>query len=172
MQELIEEAIVRKARSVLNGIKASNAVALKNADRYNKRTGETAGLPSTSAPTWWRFHPHFDPCYCITHAKYISKTIWRKLQADSYTPVPAIQFDLPKADGTSRKIMAFSVPDSALPMLYTGRQLKEIYRYSRDLAMLIDLIRMFLMQLSICLDHLSPQNPISFNTISQNTLIQ
>ncbi|RYF48669.1 MAG: hypothetical protein EOO38_09615, partial [Cytophagaceae bacterium] len=114
MQELIEEAIIRKARSVLRNRRIERASAFKNADRYRKRTGLVPGIPSEADPAWWGYHPHFDPAYCIRHARFLSRTIWRKLQDNLYHPVPAIQFDLPKPDGSSRKIMAFAIPDSAL----------------------------------------------------------
>lgn len=114
MEELIEEAIIRKARGVLRNRRIERATAAKNADRYRKRTGLTPGIPTTGDPTWWAFHPHFDPIYCIRHSRHWSRTIWRKLKANLYHPVPAIQFDVPKPDGTSRKIMAFTIPDCAL----------------------------------------------------------
>lgn len=114
LQELIEEAIIRKARAVLRRRRIERAEAFKNAERYKKRTGCTPGTPSNADPIWWTFHPHFDPAYCIRHARYLSKTIWRKLQENDYRPIPAIQFDVPKPDGSSRQIMAFTIPDSAL----------------------------------------------------------
>lgn len=114
LQELVEAAIIRKARGVLASHRIKVATAFKNADRYRKRTGLTAGVPSVADPAWWSYHPHYDPRYCITHARHLSRTIWRKLQGNLYHPVPAIQFDLPKPDGTSRSIMAFAIPDAAL----------------------------------------------------------
>lgn len=105
---------MRKARAVLKSRRIERATAFKNADRYRKRTGLTPGTPSTADPTWWNYHPHFDPAYCIRHARFLSRVIWRKLQKNLYHPVPAIQFDIPKPDGSSRKIMAFAIPDAAL----------------------------------------------------------
>lgn len=114
MQELIEQAIILKARSVLRNRRIEQASAVKSAERYRKRTGLTPGLPSDADPAWWSYHPHFNPVYCIRHARYLSKVILKNLKDDTYTPVPAIQFDVPKPDGTYRKIMAFAIPDSAL----------------------------------------------------------
>jgi retron-type reverse transcriptase len=114
VQELIEAAILRKARAVLANQRKKRGSAFKNADRYRKRTGLAPGAPSEDDPSWWSFHPHYDPRYCITHAKYLSRMIWRKLQENAYEPVPAIQFDVPKPDGSSRQIMAFAIPDAAL----------------------------------------------------------
>lgn len=114
MQELLEEAIIRKARGVLRSQRIEHATQRKNADRFHKRTGLLAGAPSLVDPAWWAYHPHFNPRYCIKHAKYLSRMIWRKLQSNLYSPVPAIQFDVPKPDGSTRLIMAFAIPDAAL----------------------------------------------------------
>lgn len=114
MQEQISDAIVRKARAVLRKQRIDSAKLSKYAERYSKRTGLKAGAPDASDPMWWSLHPHFDPRYCITHAKYLSKVIWQKVQLGTYEPVPAIQFDVTKPDGSNRQIMAFTIPDSAL----------------------------------------------------------
>lgn len=116
MQELVEEAIVRKARAILRGHRLDELGRYKFADRYEKRTGNAAGVSTVTSPRWWTFHPHFDPKYCIRHARYLSKVIWRRLEAPGlfYEPIPAIQFDVPKPDGSTRQIMAFSIPDAAL----------------------------------------------------------
>lgn len=114
MRELIEAAIIRKAKGMLRKQRIEVARARKYAARYTRRTGSAAGTPSISEPTWWSHHPHFNPRYCISHARYLSRIIWRRLQEGEYAPVPAIQFDIPKPDGTSRQIMAFAIPDAAL----------------------------------------------------------
>lgn len=52
----------------------------------------------------------------------------------TYKPVSAIQFDIPKPDGSSRQIMAFSIPDSALANIVhentTSRNLNLFSAYS------------------------------------------
>ncbi|HUD53478.1 reverse transcriptase domain-containing protein [Parvibaculum sp.] len=134
MQELIEEAITRKSKAVLRRQRIDHANAHKNAERYGKRTGLLAGAPLTNDPIWWDFHPHFDPKYCIAHARYISRVIWKRLQADLYEPIPAIQFDVPKPDGSSRQVMAFAIPDSAVANVVhrkiTRRNLNQFSSYS------------------------------------------
>jgi hypothetical protein len=114
VQELIEEAIVRKAKAVLRKQRIDRAATIKYSQKYLKRTNQTPGPPNLADPSWWSMHPHFNPRYCISHAKYLSRVIWRKLQAGTYEPTPAIQFDIPKPDGSTRQIMAFTIPDSAL----------------------------------------------------------
>jgi retron-type reverse transcriptase len=114
VQELIQEAILRKAKAVLRNQRVEQRAAAKYAERYEKRTGLVAGRPVIADPAWWAYHPHFNPRYCIKHAKHLARSLWKKLEAGDYTPVPAIQFDVPKPDGSSRLIMAFAIPDSAL----------------------------------------------------------
>jgi RNA-directed DNA polymerase len=114
LREALEKEIVRKSKSILRQQKLNHAGLKKNAERYKKRTGLAPGNPNFSDPDWWSFHPHFDPKYCISHAKYLSTVIWKKLKDRLYSPVPAIQFDIPKPDGSTRPIMAFAIPDSAL----------------------------------------------------------
>ncbi|MPT48827.1 MAG: hypothetical protein E2598_10465 [Sphingobium sp.] len=134
MQEAIEQAIIRKSKAVLRDQQIAAATKRKHADRYEKRTGLAAGTPAVQEPRWWSFHPHFDPRYCISHARFLSKTIWRKLQANEYSPVPAVQFDVPKPDGSTREIMAFAIPDSAVANVFhrsiTRRNLNIFSSYS------------------------------------------
>ncbi|MGH7024389.1 MAG: reverse transcriptase domain-containing protein, partial [Caulobacteraceae bacterium] len=84
------------------------------AERYQVRTGLVPGAVTLTDPAFWDFHDQFDPKYCISHAKWLSRSIWQKLQAKEYTPVPAVAFDIPKPDGSSRQVMSFTIPDSAL----------------------------------------------------------
>jgi hypothetical protein len=111
---MIEQAIVRKARAVLRVQRIERATQLKYAERYAKRTGQAAGTPLATLPGAWQLHPHFDPRYCVTHARHLAKTIWRELQSEQYEPTPAVQYEIPKPDGSQRKIMAFTIPDATL----------------------------------------------------------
>ena len=134
MREAIEEAIVRKARAVLRDQRIKDATKLKQAERYTKRTGQAAGAPVLQEPRWWKFHPHFNPRYCIKHSRFLSRVIWNKLQDGTYEPTTAVQFDLPKPDGSLRHIMAFSIPDAAVANVFhrsiTSRNLNLFSSYS------------------------------------------
>ena len=118
MREAIEEAIIFKARAILRDQRITRATRLKYTDRFAKRTGAFAGPPKLITPRWWSFHPHYDPIYCIKHASYLSRMIWNHLVDGSYRPVPAVQFDVPKKDGTFREIMGFAIPDSAVANVF------------------------------------------------------
>lgn len=114
MEELIREALVRKARAALRRHQAGVATARKYASKYSKRTGLEPGVPSSEKPSAWALHPHYDPAYCIKHARFLSRVIWRKIQDGSYEPVPAVQYEIEKPGGGIRVIMAFSIPDAAV----------------------------------------------------------
>lgn len=114
MQELIEEALIRKARSALRRHQAGIATSRKYASKYSKRTGQAPGAPRVSDPSAWGLHPHFDPKYCIKHSRFLSRTIWRKIQRGDYSPTPAVQYEIEKPGGGTRVIMAFSIPDAAV----------------------------------------------------------
>jgi hypothetical protein len=118
LREAIEEAIVYKARAILKDQQIAAATKRKYADRFTKRTGAAAGAPVIILPRWWNFHPHFNPTYCIKHAPYLARTIWRALQNGTYAPIPAVQFDISKKDGTFRQIMGFAIPDAAVANVF------------------------------------------------------
>lgn len=134
VKEAIEEAIVRKAKSVLREQRIKASTKLKHAERFHKRTGVLAGKPVLQEPRWWQFHPHFNPRYCITHAKFLARVLWQKLQEGSYQPTPAVQFDIEKPDGSTRPIMAFSIPDAAVANVFhrtiTARNINLFSAYS------------------------------------------
>jgi len=118
VREVIEEAIIFKARAILRDQQIARATRLKYAERFSKRTGAFAGAPSIITPRWWGFHPHFNPAYCIKHSSYLSRTIWRSLVDGTYQPIPAVQFDVPKKDGSFREIMGFAIPDAAVANVF------------------------------------------------------
>jgi RNA-directed DNA polymerase len=118
VREAIEDAIVRKSKAILADQQIAAATKLKYADRFTKRTGAFAGAPVIQEPRWWQFHPHFEPKYCIRHARFLAKTIWQKLVDGTYEPIPAVKFDIPKPDGTTRDIMAFAIPDAAVANVF------------------------------------------------------
>ncbi len=117
----LREYIERKARSVLSKERGKLGSSHRYASRFRKRTGITPIVVSPVAPAYWSYHPHFDPVHCIRHSKYIARNIWRAIESKSYSPVPAIRFDIPKPGGGTRQIMSFGIPDSALANLLHAR---------------------------------------------------
>ncbi|MDC0724791.1 reverse transcriptase domain-containing protein [Phytobacter diazotrophicus] len=80
--------------------------------QFEKRTGVNAGIPKVHPNPV--SHKHFDAAYCARHANFLAKSIWYKILKLEYEPVAAINYLIPKPDGSKRSIMAFSIPDAAL----------------------------------------------------------
>lgn len=85
---------------------------------FTKRTGKKAKGKKSSTPKSWDHHPHFDPRYCLNHAKFLAKGIWASLQAGTYKPNASLRVDIPKATGGFRTIDSFSVPDAAVAKVF------------------------------------------------------
>lgn len=112
MQNAIKVEIKRLAKRAFAKQAKLERKDEKYRDQFAKRTGVPAGIP-TPRPTPLE-HRHFDPVYCARNANFLAKTIWHKVMQKQYEPTPAINYLIPKPDGSKRSIMAFSIPDSAL----------------------------------------------------------
>ncbi|PKQ10784.1 MAG: hypothetical protein CVT70_17625 [Alphaproteobacteria bacterium HGW-Alphaproteobacteria-1] len=112
MQNAIKQEIKRLCRKAFSKLEREAKSEEKYRQQFEKRTGVAAGLPS-AAPSLPK-PKHFDPVYCSRHANFLSKTIWHKVLESTYEPNPAINYQIPKPDGSKRSIMAFSIPDAAL----------------------------------------------------------
>lgn len=118
MERLIEREIIAEARKRL--AKHSQNVFFVHRYRsiYVKRTGKRAKKPRISTPKSWEFDNHFDPRYCINHSKFIARGLWNSLQLGNYKPRPALRHKFPKADGGTRNIDAFSIPDAVIASIF------------------------------------------------------
>lgn len=117
MWQMIEQEIERKARRILAKHRRDQFAAQKHALRFTKRTGTPSKAAALKNPSYWAYDQHFDPIYCIKHARFIAKGIWKKVQNGEYKPRPSIQFSIEKPGGGMREIMVFTIPDSALANL-------------------------------------------------------
>ncbi|YBV95290.1 reverse transcriptase domain-containing protein [Phyllobacteriaceae bacterium JZ32] len=104
IKRLSQKAFIKQARE----IEADE----KYRRQFEKRTGKTAGTPGPRKEI--PKPKHFDPKYCSRNANFLAKTIWYKVLQETYEPSPAINYQIPKPDGSKRSIMAFSIPDAAL----------------------------------------------------------
>lgn len=93
----------------------------KYREKFTRRTNVDASLPSVRGQT--PLHRHFDPRHCKRNANVIATAIWHKVLREEYEPEPALHFLIPKADGTSREITAFGIPDAALANVLLRRTL-------------------------------------------------
>lgn len=119
MQHALKVEIKRISKRVLSKEKSTLEAEEKYREQYEKRTGLPASLPKTVLPK--PKHRHFNPIYCSRNANFLAKTIWHKVLTESYEPLPAIEYLIPKADGSKRAIMAFSIPDAALANILMKR---------------------------------------------------
>ncbi|MCW2362668.1 MULTISPECIES: reverse transcriptase domain-containing protein [Sphingobium] len=121
MWQILEKEIERKARNILAKERRSEASAKKHSERFTHRTG-IVSIPSPyRRPSYWDYDKHFDPIYCIDHARFLAKRIWSKINSKQYEPKPAILFEIDKPDGGSREIMSFAIPDSAVANVFHRR---------------------------------------------------
>lgn len=112
MQNALKVEIKRLSQKAFAKAEQQEKADQKYQARFEKRTGKTAGVPkpkATAVP-----HRHFDPKFCARNANFLAKTIWHKVLTDQYEPTPAVNYQIPKPDGSKRSIMAFSIPDAAL----------------------------------------------------------
>ena len=121
MWQILEKEIIRKARNVLAKQRRGIATSTKYARRFELRTGSQTAVPPPKRPGHWEYDTHFDPVYCIKHARFIAKRIWDKIQTETYSPKPAIKFEIDKPDGGIREIMSFTIPDSAVANVFHRR---------------------------------------------------
>lgn len=118
MERLIEREIIAEARKRLAKHSQKAFYIHKYRQSYVKRTGRRAKKPTISTPNSWGFDKHFDPRYCINHARFIARGVWRSLQNGDYKPRAALRHEFPKADGGTRNIDAFSIPDAVVATIF------------------------------------------------------
>jgi RNA-directed DNA polymerase len=119
MQNALKVEIKRLSKKAFAKAEFQEKLDIKYRVQFEKRTGMLAGKPKSKAAI--APHRHFDPKYCARNANFLAKTIWYKVLAGSYEPVPAINYQIPKPDGSKRSIMAFSIPDAALANILLKR---------------------------------------------------
>lgn len=115
---VIEKAIEDEAKKRLSRYSQAQYYKHKYAHTFTKRTGVTAKMKPHALPDAWDFHKHFDPRYCLNHAKFLARGIWSSLKAGSYQPQEALRRTFPKPSGGERIIDAFSIPDAAVAKIF------------------------------------------------------
>lgn len=118
MERLLEAAIIKEAKKRLARHSQRLYYARKYQEAFEKRTGQTAFTRTSTLPSSWSFHRHYDPRYCINHARFLARGLWRSLRGGSYEPVAALRSGHQKPDGGMRYIDAFSIPDAAVATIF------------------------------------------------------
>jgi hypothetical protein len=119
MQNALKVEIKRLSKKIFAKAERQEKTEKKFQSRFEKRTGIAAGIPTARAKVL--LHRHFDPKFCARNANFLAKTIWHKVLNGNYEPTPAVNYQIPKPDGTKRSIMAFSIPDAALANIILKR---------------------------------------------------
>lgn len=129
MQNAIKNEIKKLGRRILV---RDQAIAKQEAEyraRFEKRSGLIAGIPAPKSTTY--LSPLFDAKYCMRNANGLSKNIWSSVLNASYEPIPALNFLIPKPNGSKRSLYKFSIPDAALANVVMRRtQIRNIKRLS------------------------------------------
>jgi RNA-directed DNA polymerase len=115
---VIEKAIEEEAKKRLARYSQAQYYKHKNASIFGKRTGLTPKMKPHTLPDAWGFHKHFDPRYCLNHAKFLARGLWNSLSAGGYQPLEALRRTFPKPSGGERIIDAFSIPDAAVAKIF------------------------------------------------------
>jgi RNA-directed DNA polymerase len=83
-------------------------------ERYERRTGGSAGIPKTTVPSHWTLDQQFNPFYVRSHIDSLSFTLAKQLRAETYQPKPCLRVQVPKPTGGTRGISIFTVVDAAI----------------------------------------------------------
>lgn len=89
--------------------------------KFHNRTGVMGAPAATRSFTY--LNVHFDPTHCKRNANGIATAIWHNILNSRYDPQPALTYNIPKRDGGTRQIMAFSIPDAAVANVLMRRVL-------------------------------------------------
>lgn len=115
---VIEKAIEDEAKKRLARYSQAQYYKHKYANTFSKRTGLASKMKPHSLPDAWSFHKHFDPRYCLNHAKFLARGLWASLCNGRYQPHEALRRTFPKPSGGERIIDAFSIPDAAIAKIF------------------------------------------------------
>jgi hypothetical protein len=122
MRNELRQEIKRLSKKAFDKDRARAEKEEKYREKFTRRTDVDAELPAVRSRQF--LHRHFDPRHCKRNANVIATAIWHKVLSYSYDPEPALHFQIPKPDGTSREITAFGIPDAALANVLLRRTLE------------------------------------------------
>lgn len=82
-------------------------------------------------PSHWSIDPKFDPFYVFKRRKQIARSIARNIENEKYEPNAPFEKIIPKAQGGTRVISVYQIPDAALSkLLYKKLLAKNRHRFS------------------------------------------
>ena len=108
------DALKREVDKLISRHNAMCRATALDRRRYERRSGLTAELPSSTEPAHWTAHPHFNPYYVHSRLDTLAHALRQKLQAGTYQPNPILLADIRKPGGGTRQISLLTVPDAAV----------------------------------------------------------
>lgn len=87
-------------------------------------------------PLYWSVDHAFDPYHVRSHRKPISRAISAALSRHDYSPLNPVAYEVPKGDGTKRRVSVFSVADAMVStrvyrsLLEKNKSLLSSYSYA------------------------------------------
>ncbi|VWD37369.1 putative reverse transcriptase-Group II intron [Burkholderia contaminans] len=97
----------------------------------NKRRIADAPPKIIKEPESWSLDRKFNPFYVKSKVKAIAKSISRKIEAGLYTPEAPHHKTIPKANGGTRELTIYQIPDAAVSRYFYERLLaKNRHRFS------------------------------------------
>lgn len=117
MENALEKEIIAEAKLRLRKYEERLGFRRKYLERVRKRTGVGVSSPLIEKPRIWGHHRQFNPAYCLSHARFLAKSIIKSVRDGRYKPVQSYRFSLRKSSGDRRCVDAFGIPDSALANL-------------------------------------------------------
>lgn len=127
----IHAALDREVRKLIRRHNKASFNAALNRKRYEKRSGQAGAKPSSTRPSHWDVHPHFDPFYVRSRLSSISHAIARTTGSGNYQPRPSLLVAIPKPSGGERNVAISPVPDAAVSY-WLGKRLidRNSHRFS------------------------------------------
>ncbi|WNG49182.1 hypothetical protein F0U60_37505 [Archangium minus] len=124
MSELILNAIRDEAKKLITRHQRYAFHLHEETQRLVRRSG--INWPKTVyAPTYWRDDDGFNPYHVWKHAKSIAYAVEKSLKTRRYLPRPAVRYEVPKPDGTTREVSVFQVADQAIAGIVFKRLLRK-----------------------------------------------
>ncbi|CUI01122.1 reverse transcriptase domain-containing protein [Leisingera aquaemixtae] len=117
MEKALEREIIAEAKIRLHKYEERLEYRRKYLERVKKRTGVGVSSPIVARPKIWNYHRQFDPAYCLSHARFLAKSIVKSVREGKYRPIKSYRFSFRKSSGDRRRVDVFGIPDSALASL-------------------------------------------------------
>lgn len=100
---------------------------------WARSKARVTGVPPKvfQTPEYWPVDPKFNPFYVRSKAAAIAKSVARKISDGTYLPNDPFRKSIPKANGGTRELTIYQIPDAAVSRYFYSRLLaKNKHRFS------------------------------------------